>query len=214
MKRSITITVFTAFLFVVTAQPFMAQQPQLALLNPAFERYMEMREQDLWPTTTDEGYALGYIPPPVRFITTDTMQEVDYYDHLGATNFLGYSGTNNVGYAMIKFTPSEDHDIQKLGTFVRIDNTTISYDVYDDFAGGSLSTLLGSIPEQLIARPGYATLDLPAPISVTTGNDIFIKAYYHTPGDDFQIPIEMYNLGVSDPVIHSGVSWISSNAVS
>ncbi len=440
MKKPVSITVCNAFLFIIAAQLVLAQQPLVAPLNPDYVRYMELRDQGLWRTTTEEGYALGYIPPPVRFITTDTILEIDrqlpasydlrnvggqnyvtpvknqgncgscwafaamaalesnlllsgsgahdfsennlkqthgfawgpcfggnaslatayfargsgpiaeaddpyfdydhstyngnppqkyvtdavylpknatvikntlithgaiyttmywhssyynpanhtycytgnqltnhgvtligwddnkatncgtgawiiknswgnswgdngyfyiaysdsriheevaywpnqidyntnriidYYDHLGATNFTGYG--NNMGYALVKFTPSEDHEIQKLGTFARSDNTTIRFDVYDDFETGNLTNLLGSIPDQTIPRPGYATLDLPSPIAVTAGDAIYIKVYYHTPGNTFVIPIEMFNSNYSNPVIHSGVSWVSWNGSS
>ncbi len=437
MKKLITIILCTAFLFVLSAQPVLAQQPQVAPLNPEFVRYMEMREQGLWRTTTDEGHTLGYIPPPVRFITTDTVPEIDrqlpasfdlrnvdgqnyntpvknqgscgscwtfatmgalesnilknslieynlsennlkqehgffpgpcnggnmhfstayftrgagpmsevsdqyfdadqsnydgspplmyvtdavflpnnpvvikyalmthgalytdmhwdpayydtasctycytgsapgnhavtlvgwddnkatycgtgawiiknswgpnwgdngyfyiayddntvnsdvaywpnqieynedrilsYYDELGATGSFGYG--NNTAYSLSVFSSHQEQIIRKLGTYAMADNTVIGFEVYGSFAGGTLTDLLGSIPNQTISRAGYATLELPDPIHVNALNDYYVKVYYNTPQYNFPIPVEQAITNYANPVIHGNVSWVSSN---
>ena len=139
----------------------------------------------------------------------DNTREINYHDYFGE---LGYSGYGNpTGYALVKFVPSTNHTITKLGTYMYNDGTTVGFEVYDTYSGGSLSNQLGTIPNSVQTRSGYKSFDLPTPISVTAGNDIYVKVYYNTPGYNYPIPIEQTIGGYASPTIETGVFSISSS---
>jgi C1A family cysteine protease len=146
-----------------------------------------------------------YWPSKINY---DSTREINFYDKLGNISNMGYGST--AAYALVKFVPSSNHTITKLGTYVATDGSTIGFQVYDDKSSNTLSNLLGSISNTVIARSGYATLDLPTPINVTAGNDIYVKVYYNTPGYNFPIPFETAYSGYANPVIETGVFWFSS----
>jgi len=131
-----------------------------------------------------------------------------YYDKLGICGYVGY--TAKTGYALVKFTPATNHTITKLGSFLVEDGATIGYQVYDTYSGGTLSNLLGSITNQVITKRSYVSLDLPTPINVTAGNDIYVKVYYANPVTNNPIPVEMAVGGYAVPTIETGKFWISS----
>jgi hypothetical protein len=59
---------------------------------------------------------------------------------------------------------------------------------------------------------GYYTFDLPGPVAMTFGNDIYLKVKYYTPGYSQPIPVELVLPGYSSgAVIQSSVAWISPN---
>jgi C1A family cysteine protease len=149
---------------------------------------------------------VGYWPSKIDY---NPNREINYYDKLGFCAYVGYSA--KTGYALVKFTPATNHTMTKLGSFLIEDGATIGYQVYDTYSGGVLSNLLGSIPNQIISKRSYTTLDLPTPINVTAGNDIYVKVYYANPITNNPIPIEMAVGGYAAPTIETGKFWISSS---
>ncbi len=133
------------------------------------------------------------------------------YDRLGAISGTGYSG--NQGYALVKFVGSGNHNLTHLSTWIRGSNTYVTFEVYDNFTNGTLSGLLGSISQQLCEFPGYYTFELPQPIMLTQGNDIYIKVKYACTSTVYFIPVERVVTNYAYPTIESGVSWISQNGI-
>ncbi len=152
---------------------------------------------------------VGYWPNKIAY---SSNRVIDYSDHLGSTSGFGF-GTNT-GYALIKFTPDKDHELLTLGTYIMSSGATVGFEVYDNFNNGSLSSLLGSIPNQTIDNAGFITLELPTPIDVSAGNDFYVKVYYNTPGYNYPIPVEAEWNDYSYPTIDYEVSWVSSNGTS
>jgi C1A family cysteine protease len=150
-----------------------------------------------------------YWPNKIDYSST---RVIEYYDHLGATGSAGYSSTT--GYALVKYVAAQNYNLLKLGTFVVEDNTTIGFEVYDNFSGGVLSNLLGSISNQSIANAGYFTLDLPSQISISSGNDYYVKVYYNAPSNGWPIPTEWLVNNYAYPNIETGVCWMSHNGSS
>ncbi|MFH0866803.1 MAG: C1 family peptidase, partial [Bacteroidota bacterium] len=132
------------------------------------------------------------------------------YDKLGMTIFDGYN--SNIGYGLVKFIiNSENQYITKLATYVNTAGATVDFEIYDTKNGDVLSDLLGSLTNQTCDYPGYYTFDLPTPIYVANGEDIYIKVKYNTPGYDFPIPLESTVSGFANPTIEAGVCWESSD---
>lgn len=138
---------------------------------------------------------------------------VYYYDKLGATGAYGYTSNGNpipTGYGLVKFVPSEDQQITKVGSWISSSNSTVNFTIYDNFNGNSLANLLGSIGDQSCDYPGYYTFDLTNSIAVNGGDDFFIKVKYYSPGEAYPIPLEMVG-GYANPDIETGKCWVSYN---
>ncbi|MFO7890325.1 MAG: C1 family peptidase [bacterium] len=138
-----------------------------------------------------------------------------YYDTLGNTAGWGYGWGKQdyVDYGLIHFTVPQNSTITKLGTWVKASGGSVDFSVFDTFNGSALSGLLGTISEQTCNYPGYYTFDLPEPIQLKNGGDIYIKTRYYAPGDSYPIPTESYtafgDLVYADPGFKLGECWIS-----
>jgi C1A family cysteine protease len=150
---------------------------------------------------------VGFFPIRTDY---DAQTEVYYYDEFGDVGTFGYGG--NTAYGCIKYTASADQMIKKIGTYAEASGSVIGIQVYDNFNGTTFSGLLGSISDQTCTFPGYYTFDLPTPISISSGNDFFIRVYYNTPAYNYPIPVESAVGGYSSAaVIETGVCWSSSS---
>lgn len=149
---------------------------------------------------------------PIR-MDYDPTAKISYYDHLGMTTSMGFG--SSTGYGLVKYVPSGNEQITKVGTWVPASNATVTVEIYNTFSGTTLSALLGSIPQKACILPGYYTFDLPTPIAVAAGNDYYIKIKYTTPGNNFPIPVESKVTGLtSNVVIETGKCWISAGGSS
>ncbi len=145
-------------------------------------------------------------------IEKNPFSEVYYYDKLGWLNDVGY-GTNTA-YGLTKYVSTAEQKITAIGVYTNSSNTSLDIEIYDTFSGGTLSSLLGSITNQTKTYPGYYTIELPAPLSISAGNDFYIKVKYYTPSYTYPIPIECAWSGYSNPTIETGVCWISPDGTS
>jgi len=146
-----------------------------------------------------------------RNITTPVTNSTQFgYDQLGYTNYKGYG--SNIGYGLIRFSPgNKNYTLKKLSTFVPSGPATVSFEVYDDFNGTTLSNLMGSITDKACDLPGYYSFDLPSPVEVSANNDFYIKVYYNTVDHNYPIPVETLNSGYAESVIESEKCWMSAN---
>lgn len=151
--------------------------------------------------------SVGFFPSRIDY---DPQTEVYFYDEFGDIATFGYGG--NTAYGCIKYTATADQMIKKIGTYAEASDAIIGIQVYDNFNGTTFSGLLGTISDQTCTFPGYYTFDLPTPISISIGNDFFVRVYYNTPGYNYPIPVESAVGGYSSAaVIETGVCWASSN---
>lgn len=146
-------------------------------------------------------------------IDHDVNSKISYYDHLGMTTSMGFG--SSTAYGMVKYVPTGNEQLTKVGTWVAGSNATITIEIYNTLSGTNLSALLGSIPQKTCALPGYYTFDLSSAINLAAGNDYFIKIKYTTPGYNFPIPVESKVTGLTNnAVIETGKCWISSGGYS
>lgn len=129
------------------------------------------------------------------------------YDDLGNVSGIGYTGNRGIG--LVKYVATGTQQITKVGTWARTSNTQVSFEIYDDFNGTTLSNLLGQVTQQTCSYPGYYTFNLTTPITITPGNDFYIKAKFYTPTSMYCIPTEKVVSGYCTPTIESNVAWIS-----
>ncbi len=152
---------------------------------------------------------VGYFPSRLAYNANATIFN---YDELGATLQMGYG--SNTAYSLVKYVPTDNQSVLKVGTWLTASNATVNISVYDDFDGSTLSNLLGTITPQNRSLPGYYTFDLPSAINVSAGNDFYIKVEYNTPSFNSPIPLEGDVSGYATPVIETDMCWISGDGSS
>ncbi|MBI5218302.1 MAG: T9SS type A sorting domain-containing protein [Bacteroidia bacterium] len=152
---------------------------------------------------------VGYFPNKIAY---DANISLYSYDQLGATSAVGYGSA--IAYGLVKYTASAAQQITKIGTWVNGSSATVDIYIYDDFDGSTLTNLLGSLTGQSCTLPGYYTFTLSSAISISNGNDFYIKIKYNTPTYNFPIPTEKAITGYASPVLESGKCWISSSGAS
>ena len=144
------------------------------------------------------------------FLSYNSNSKLYMYDDLGEVEDFGYA--SNTAWALNKFMMTNTLPLTRLGTWIASGNGTVDLEVYDNFNGTTLSDLLAPITGISVPYAGYYTFDLPAPVAMTSGNDIYIKVKYYTPGYNLPIPVESVYPGYSSAaVIQSSVAWISPN---
>jgi C1A family cysteine protease len=151
----------------------------------------------------------GYFPDRLAY---DTNLKVYGYDTLGWISSYGYG--SNIGYGLTKFTATRSENLSRVGTYVVASNATIDIEIYSAFDGTNLSGSLGSLTGQSCTLPGYYTFTLSSPISLTNGNDFYIKVKYNTPSYVYPLPIETALSGYANPTIETGKNWVGSNGTS
>lgn len=144
-------------------------------------------------------------------IAYDADLKINGYDELGWNSSIGF-GKNQ--YALVKFDAAAAQTIKRVGTYATADNMVITFDIYDNFNGTTLSGLLGS--KTVTAEyPGFYSADLNTPININTGNDYYVRINYARSVNAFLIPVEAKQLGyTSKAVIETGKCWTSSTGTS
>jgi len=144
------------------------------------------------------------------FLSMNSNSKIYYYDELGEVEDIGYS--SSIAYALNKFVTNTTYPLTRVGTWIASGNGSVDIDIYDTFNGTTLSNLLASVTGIEVPYAGYYTFDLPNPVAMTFGNDIYLKVKYVTPGYNLPIPVESVLAGYSsNAVIQSSVAWISPN---
>jgi C1A family cysteine protease len=152
---------------------------------------------------------VGAYPGYTRITSGDTIY---MYNELGSISNTGYGA--ETAYGLVKFITGGENEINRLGTYTNTEGTTVSFEVYDDKSGNTLSNLLTSIGPFTCDFPGYHSFEIPTPILLVVDEDFYVKVQYNTPGYTYPIPFERFSDGYADPQIESGVCWISSTGSS
>lgn len=144
------------------------------------------------------------------FLSMNSNSKVYLYDELGEVEDIGYSSSS--AFALNKFVTTTTYPLTRVGTWIASGNGTVDIDIYDTFNGTTLSNLLASMTGISVPYAGYYTFDLSEPLTMTSGNDLYFKVKYSTPGYNLPIPVESVYPGYSSgAVIQSSVAWISPN---
>ncbi len=159
---------------------------------------------------TEALSSVAYFPSNIDY---NSSSEVYYYDDFGAISVVGYGDGDD--YGLVKYVATDNQQITMLGSYVNDAGTSITFEVYDDFNGFTLSNILGTTGVQTCIYPGYYTYELATPINISSGNDFYIKVRYNTPGETYIIPVEAEYVGyASAATIETGKCWVSGNGAS
>lgn len=147
------------------------------------------------------------------YLSMNANSKLYYYDELGEVIDFGYS--SSIAYALNKFVTTNTYPLTRVATWIASGNGTVDIEIYDTFNGTTLSGLLTSITGLSTPYAGYYTFDLPDPVTMTSGNEIYFKVRYNTPGYNFPVPVESVYAGYSsNAVIQSNVAWLSPDGSS
>jgi uncharacterized delta-60 repeat protein len=137
-------------------------------------------------------------------VPASTYQKVYYYDDFGSV------GSWNISYAFNAFTASSDQDLTAVQFWTMADGASYEIEVYDTFSGGSLTGWLGST-YGTSEYAGMHTVNLPAPIHLTAGNDFYV--YLHiTDGGTYPMSADWRVSGYSSTCIAgTGQSYYSAD---
>jgi C1A family cysteine protease/outer membrane biosynthesis protein TonB len=152
--------------------------------------------------------------PQDGYETYDSDEESLYYDEFGQWRQLGWNSIYTV-YCINAFTPSftGDRFLNKVAFWAvwpELDYEITVWDTWDRSAAPS--DQLGSTVSGSLVDAGFFTVELPSPVSLTSGNEIFIQVKITNPNDDYYylVPYE-YKISwfTNDVVKESGKSYAS-----
>jgi uncharacterized delta-60 repeat protein len=137
-------------------------------------------------------------------VAPSTFEKVYYHDYFG--NIGGW----NVSYGFNAYTASSEQDLTAVQFWTMADGAFYEVRVYDTFAGGQLTGLLGST-SGTSTFAGLHTDNLVAPVHLTAGNDFYI--YLHiTDGGTYPLASDWANAGYNSSCTASpGQSYYSSD---
>jgi C1A family cysteine protease len=143
------------------------------------------------------------------YIDYNPNETISTYTESGWVSSVGYS--SNQADALVKFIANGNVQLTKIGTWATYPGAIFSIEVYEDFNGSnSLTGLLGSLSNQTSTYSGYHTFNLTSPISISNGNDYYVKIRYQTTGYNYPVPFERYISGYTNPTIETGKNWLKS----
>ncbi|MBN1163692.1 MAG: hypothetical protein JXB45_03875, partial [Candidatus Krumholzibacteriota bacterium] len=132
----------------------------------------------------------------------DPNETIYYYDDWGWWGSVGYGDGDD--WAMVVFTPGSDDLLYNVDIWATSNPTNYSIYIYDDFSGGSLSNLLAGPIGGTANEAGYYSVELPTPLAVTNGDNIYIAVQFVTPGYGFPIPYD------DEGPMETNKSWINN----
>lgn len=136
---------------------------------------------------------------------------IHQYDTIGGWPFVGY--LDSVAYGIVKYIADKDQYIFSVGTYTNSFGNTIDIMLFDSFDGYMPAGLLTSVDDYYCDFPGFWTIDLPQPVFLNEGDEFYIQIKYNAPGNDFPITVEGYDAGYADPVLTSGLCWVSPDGI-
>lgn len=135
------------------------------------------------------------------------------YDPLGWVSNVGY-GSNTAWGANI-FTAVADEPLVAASFYVASTNSPYELYIYRNCTSGPRTGSLSSTKTGTIATPGYVTITLDTPVSLSTGEKFSVVVKLTTPGYNYPIPFEYPISGYSSAATaSSGQSYMSSNGSS
>lgn len=118
-----------------------------------------------------------------------------YHDEAGYTSAIGYGTTT--AWGLCKFIAAEDIQVERVEFWTLDQTIDIDVYIYDDFNGTSVSNLLTSQLNRPFSHPGYHSVELASPISVSSGEDVY--AVVKITDASYTYPLAFDGLGTPMP---------------
>jgi C1A family cysteine protease len=136
----------------------------------------------------------------------DSNGDILYYDEGGWGASFGYGGTT--GWGLCTFIPSNDTDVARVEFWTTGATTDVDVYIYDDFNGATLSNKLHEALNHAFDEPGYHSVELDSPVSVTSGDDVIAVVKFTNTSWTYPIPIDYHGPH------ETGKTYVSSNGCS
>jgi C1A family cysteine protease len=160
-------------------------------------------------------FTMGYGSARMGWFTSYMSEWKDYdpdgrllcYDEGGySEDFEDFGSTT--GWALVGFHPGEDIRVERI-EFWTTDATDVDVYLYDDFNGTSPGGLLASSLDHSYPGVGYRSVELPGPVAVDAGDDVYAVVKFTN--ESFAAPIPLDNQGPSEYdkcfVSTDGITW-------
>jgi C1A family cysteine protease len=152
----------------------------------------------------------------VAFVGTEATANygrVYQYDPLGWVDSWGYAGSESAHFANV-FTATATENVTAVSLYIASANSPYTIKIYTNVASAPSTGTLAGTTTGTSPVPGYQTIQLAAPISVTSGSKFAVAVQLQTPGYSYPIPTEEALAGYSSAAVaHAGESFVSSDGV-
>lgn len=140
------------------------------------------------------------------FSSADEIKHYYSHDDYGVITSV-YTG-DNLAYGLVKYEAKSKQFINKIGTYIVAEATTIDIEIYDDKNGDELQNLLAERKGIECSFAGYYTFDINALVE----DDFYVLVKYRCPYYSYLVPVEAYYQNYALAFITpKGACWLSSD---
>lgn len=154
----------------------------------------------------DGSYLFKQAAAPTNF------SRIYQYDPLGQTGSYGYG--SNTGWFANVFTAAGDENLVSVAFYMASLNSSYQIYIYTNVGTTPTSGVPAGTTTGSITEAGYHTVQLAAPVRLTSGQKFSIVVKLTTPGYNYPISIESPYSGVVSPTASPGQSYVSNNGAS
>ncbi len=146
-------------------------------------------------------------------LASNSYTHVYQYDPLGWSGSIGYG--SNTGYLGAIYTAQATEQIQAVSFYNSMSNSSCQAAIYLNPTTVPVSGTAYGVTNGTLAYPGYHTITLSSPVTITAGSKFGVVVKLTTPGDNYPIPMERCIPGyTSKATASAGQTFISGNGTS
>ncbi|HAM51056.1 MAG TPA: hypothetical protein DCP92_10345, partial [Nitrospiraceae bacterium] len=141
---------------------------------------------------------------------TTNYSSIYEYDPLGWTTSLGYG--NDAAWFSNIFTAVANEQVAAVSFYTASLNSSYTVYIFTNVGSNPIGGTLSGSQTGTITWPGYHTISLGTPVSISSSQNFSIAVSLTTPGYNYPIPIELPITGYSSAATASaGQSYVSSD---
>jgi len=136
--------------------------------------------------------------------------DIYQYDPYGWINSIG-DGDSSIWFANV-FNARDSGSLAAVSFYTAAPNSVYELYIYQDVAGTPESGTLAATQTGTLFYPGYNTIKLDTPVSLSPGQKYSVTVKLTTPGFNYPCPVESTRYGYdSNAASNPGESWASSD---
>lgn len=140
--------------------------------------------------------------------------DIYQYDPLGWVNSIGDGNSPTLWFANV-FNTKDSGALAAVSFYAASPNSTYELYIYKDVSSLPNSGMLAAAQTGVLPYPGYNTIDLGTPVTLTPGQKYSVAVKLTTPGYNYPCPVECSQYGYSSAAkSNPGESWASSDGSS